>query len=248
MTGFELHGIDHLSASSLNTAAAQLPLWIMERLLKRSAPVGAAAHRGTAIEAGVQVGLLYPEHEVEKCQDVALLKYDSLTALSGDHRREQEREAVQPTVATALAELRQYGIPDEVQFRIEKPLGEGLPPLIGFIDFGWSRHGITLDLKTSLRLTSDISTAHGRQVAGYVYGTNRQGRVCYATPKKIGVYPLDRVEERFGELVNIAHRLDRFLSISKDPEELAALVIPDADSFYWSHPTALQHRREVYGY
>ena len=248
MTGFSDHGIDHLSASSLNTAAVQLPLWIMERLLKRPAPVGAAAHRGTAIEAGVSLGLLYPEHEVSKCQQLGMQRFDALTALSTDHRQDREREAIEPTVAVALAELRQYGIPDEVQFRVEKPLDEGLPPLIGFIDFGWSRHGITLDLKTSLRLTSDISTAHGRQVAAYVHGTNRQGRVAYATPKKVGVYPLDRAEERFAELVNIARRLDRFLSISKDPKELAALVIPDADSFYWSHPTALANRKEVYGF
>ena len=62
------------------------------------------------------------------------------------------------------------------------------------------------------------------------------------------MYPVDRAEERFAELVNIARRLDRFRSISKDPKELAALVIPDADSFYWSHPTALANRKEVYGF
>lgn len=245
--GYRLHGIDHLSASSLNSAATQLSLWTLERLLHRKVPVGAAAHRGTAVEAGVTVGLLYPDKPIPECQAIAVQKYDELTALSGDHRRQQEREAVEPTVETALVELRAYGIPDEVQARIERPLGEGLPPLVGYLDFGWSSVGITMDLKTSLRLASDISTAHGRQVAGYVHQTNRQGRVAYCTPKKIGVYALDRVEERFAEMVNIATRLDKFLAISKDPEELAGLLIPDADHFYWSHETATAARREVYG-
>ena len=99
-------------------------------------------------------------------------------------------------------------------------------------------------MKTQLRLSSDISTNHGRQVAGYVYQTNSQGRICYATPKKIGVYELDRVEERFGELVTIARRLERFLAVSADPLELAAMVMPDPDSFYWSHPIAAANRRE----
>ena len=51
MTGFDLHHIEHLSASSLNTAAAQLSVWVLERLLDKRAPVGAAAHRGSAIKA-----------------------------------------------------------------------------------------------------------------------------------------------------------------------------------------------------
>ena len=248
MSGFALHGIDHLSASSLNSAATQLPIWIMERLLNRKSPVGCAAHRGTAIEAGVQVGLLYPDKSIEDCQQIAIQRYDGLTAMSGDPRRQQERDAVSPTVEKSLAELRQYGIPDEVQHKIEKPLGDGLPHLIGFVDFGWTQHGITLDLKTSLRLTSQISTAHGRQVAGYIHQTNREGRVAYCTPKKVGVYPLDRPDERFDELRIIAQRLDRFLSISKDAAELAALVIPDADHFYYNEPTAAANRREVYGF
>ena len=144
MTGFELHRIDHLSASSLNTAAAQLGVWVLERLLDKRAPVGAAAHRGSAIEAGVVLGLLYPEKPAIECGEVALEKYESLVALSGDPNREKERDAVAPTVLTVLAELRQYGIPDQVQRRIEKPLADGLPPLLGFSDIEWTRHGLFL--------------------------------------------------------------------------------------------------------
>ena len=52
MNPFDRHGIDHLSVCQLNLWAAAPAIWVMERLLGRRAPVGAAAHRGTAVEAG----------------------------------------------------------------------------------------------------------------------------------------------------------------------------------------------------
>lgn len=245
--GLRKHRLDHLSATSLNAAATQLPIWIMEKLMGRKAPVGCAAHRGSAVESGITVGLFYPDKPIEECQVIAVQKFDLLSALSSDPRKDQERQAVSPTVAQALRELRRYGEPSETNVRIEKPLCEGLPPLIGYIDYGWSNHKITLDLKTTLRLKSDVSPDHGRQVAGYVMGTDRTGRICYATPSKVAVYEVDRVEERFSELVNIALRLDRFLAISSDPAELAALLIPDTSHFYYNEPQAAAARVEIYG-
>lgn len=248
MNAFERHNIRHLSASSLNTWAAQPALWVMERLLKKSAPVGSAAFRGTAIEAGVTAGLLDLEKPIEDCQAIALAEFSRLTALSGDPNREKEQAAIAPTVETALKELRLYGRPDECQVKIERTLPGVSVPLIGYLDFGYPNHGITIDLKTSLRLTSEISDAHARQVAGYVYGTNREARVAYATPKKIGVYRLENPAEHIEAVRQIACRLERFLAISADPAELAAILTPDYGSFYWNNATARANGREVYGF
>jgi hypothetical protein len=95
-------------------------------------------------------------------------------------------------------------------------------------------------------LASDISHGHARQVAAYVHETDQQGRVCYATPKRCGVYIVEDVPLRFAELVEIATRLGRFLSLSKDSEELAGLLVPDADHWMWSNPVAQAHRLETY--
>ena len=154
---FATHGIHHLSASSLNTYAAQPAAWAMSYLLKRRLPVGASAHRGTAIESGVSAGLFDPEKPVDDCVAIAVAEYDRLTALSGDPRREAQRKVVQDTVPVALAELRQYGRPTppeegQHQHRISKPLGEGLPDLVGYLDFYWQEHGLVLDLKTTERV------------------------------------------------------------------------------------------------
>ena len=53
MNPFAVHHIEHLSISQLNLWAAAPAVWVMERLLGRKTPVGAAAHRGTAVEAAL---------------------------------------------------------------------------------------------------------------------------------------------------------------------------------------------------
>ena len=150
-------------------------------------------------------------------------------------------------VSTALPELRGYGVPDEVQQRIDVTLPEVPVPFLGFADLGWSNYAITLDLKSTLRLPSSISTPHARQVALYLYGTNREGRIAYCTPSKIAVYRLEDAADHLAALVNIAKRLERFLAVSNDPQELAGIVVPDLDSFYWSDPVTRGFGREVYG-
>ena len=206
--GLVLHGITHLSASSLNAYVAQPAAWVMERLLNRRAPVGCAAHRGTASEAGIVMGLLDP--------------------------------------AAAIPELRQYGIP-QTQVRIDR-LIDGIPvPVIGFIDLHWPEHGLTLDIKTTFRVPSEITTSHARQVGIYVHGTNHQARVAYCSPKRIAVYQLTNPAQPVAEAVQIAQRMDRFLAISPDPLALASLLVPDTDHYFYANPIAAAHRREVYG-
>jgi len=249
---FATHGIGHLSASSLNTYAAQPAAWAMSYLLKRRLPVGASAHRGSAIEAGVSAGLFEPEKPVDDCVAVALAEYDRLTALSGDPRREAQRKVVQDTVPVALAELRQYGRPTppeegQHQHRISKPLGEGLPDLVGYLDFYWQEHGLVLDLKTTERVPGQISSAHARQGCGYIVNTNNICRFAYASPKKIAVYQLEGVQDHWTHMQAIAQRLKRFLALSEDKQELIGLLVPDADSFYWSDPAAEAARKEIYG-
>jgi hypothetical protein len=114
MNAFERHGIDHLSASHVNLFIAQPAMWAASYLMKRTG-VGPAAHRGSAIECGVEQGLFDPTMPIGACQDAALAKYHSLTRLSADPRIEKERECIAPSVEVALTELRQYGVPDQAE-------------------------------------------------------------------------------------------------------------------------------------
>jgi hypothetical protein len=253
MNGFALHGLDHLSATGLNLWASQPALWVVEKLLRRRASPGSAAHRGTAVEHGVSLGLFQPTRDVADCQVAALAEFDRLAALSADPNRARERGAIPGLVETALAELRQYGPPTpppegQRQHRVEVVLPDVPVPVIGYQDFVWDAHGIVLDLKTQLRLASDIGPAHARQGAVYVAGGNRQMRFCYATPKRVAVYALEDARAPLLTLRHIALRLERFLRLSRDPQELVALLCPDFESFWWSAPEARALGREIYGF
>lgn len=244
--GLALHGITHLSPSSINAYVAQPAAWVMERLLQRRAPVSSAAHRGTAAEAGIVMGLLDPAAAIPDCVAHALSTFDQLTALLADPSVAKERDGIPGMVTTAIPELRQYGVP-QTQLRIERQIA-GMPvPLVGYLDLHWPEHGLTLDIKTTHRIPGEISTGHARQVALYVHGTNHQARVAYCSPKRIAVYELTDTARPVAEAVAIAQRMDRFLAISPDPRALAALLVPDTDHYFYANPIAAAHRREVYG-
>jgi hypothetical protein len=244
--GLALHGVAHLSPSSINAYVAQPAAWVMERLLQRRAPVGVAAHRGTAAEAGIVIGLLDPSAPIADCVAHALTTFDQLTGLSADASVAKERDGIPGMVATAIPELRQYGVP-QTQLRVDRSI-DGMPvPILGYLDLHWPEHGLTLDIKTTHRIPGEISTNHARQVGLYVHGTNHQARVAYCSPKRITVYALTDTARPVTEAVAIAQRMDRFLAISPDPRVLAALLVPDADHYFYANPIAAAHRREVYG-
>lgn len=255
---FARHGIDHLSASSLNLWAAQPALWIMERLLGRRTPLGIPAARGKAVEHGVHVGLLDPSKTVEECAVEAEREFSRSTALAGDPRRDEERSKIAGYVRGALSELRQYGIPDAYQHRVEVNLDDVPVPIIGFIDWRFAQHGLIVDLKTSERFPSGISNGHGRQGAVYASAHGNFGmRFAYAKPapgkkdaQQVKVYEMsgDDVRHHLAALRVIALSLGRFLAVSNDARELAGLIVPDFDSFWWSDPSARAAGRDVFGF
>lgn len=252
-SSFERHGIDHLSASSINLFVAEPAMWAMQKLMGRKSGVGAAAHRGTSIEAGVELGLFEPDAPVEACQELALSRFNQLTVLSGDPNRDKEAAAIAPSVAIALKELRQYGVPSAAdgnrQHRIETRIDGVSVPFIGWLDFWFQDHAIIVDLKTQLRLSSKISEPHARQGAIYhaAHG-NAEIRFAYVTPQKIGVYRLDDPRTHLNAVAHIAQSIERFLGLSEDPEALTRSLSPNFDSFYWNDPTTRALGREVWGF
>src|SRR5690606_9568182 len=106
---------------------------------------------------------------VEDCVAEAEREFNRLTALAGDPRRDEERGKIAGYVRGAVVELRQYGPPDAdgYQARVEIRLDDVPVPVIGFIDWRFSNHGLIVDLKTTERFPSRIGVAHGRQGAIY---------------------------------------------------------------------------------
>jgi hypothetical protein len=240
---FAAHKINHLSASSLNLFAAAPAVWVLEKVLGKRSPVGAAAHRGTAVENGIVLGL--DGAPVEDCIAVALAKFDKLAALTGDTKKDKERAGIPDMVRRGLEALGSYGPPTSVQGKIEYHFDGLAVPMIGYYDFVWGNHGVIVDLKTSFRLPSQISTAHARQIALYqaALSDNYDARIAYVTDKKDAVYRLENPRAHLDAMRNIALTVQRFLALSPDPQVLAGLVVPDVDSYYLADPSA---RAEVF--
>lgn len=252
---FERHGIDHLSASHLNLFVAQPALWAASYLMKRKTLVGPAAHRGSAIESGVEAGLFDPSLPIKACQEIALSKYDSLTRgvlINTDPRVEKERDCIPGSVDVALAELRQYGIPEKPedgrQHKIEVML-DGVPiPFIGYLDFTYPQHGLLIDLKSTARIPSEMGDPHCRQGAIYEKAKgNHQVRFAYVSKTKISVYVLNDGARHIASVTRIAKAIENFLSLSDDGELLTKCFSPDLTSFYWGDQSARAIAQEIWG-
>ena len=258
MNGFARHGIDHLSASSLNLWAAEPAVWAMERLLGFRSPVSALMARGKAVEEGIHGGLIDPQRALDACVEAALAGFDREMALNPDDRRGGERAQIPGYVEHGLAELRQYGIPSGYQDRVEIRLDDVPVPIIGFIDWRFDQHGMVIDLKTSERLPAAIPLSHARQGAIYARAHGNYGmRFAYVKPvaakkdgRAVAVYELERTEidRQLIALREIALRLGRFLSLSADARELCGLIVPDYERFHWSNAVTRARGVEVFGF
>jgi hypothetical protein len=238
---------DHHSPSSCNLFAASSSMWVLEKVLGLKQPVGTPAHRGRAVEDGVALGLMNPDAPVEACVDVAYTKYDTLTAMSADARREKHRASIPEMVAQALAELRPYGIPSHTQSFVSwHPDGIKFP-IVGYSDFHWEQHNITTDLKTSDQMPSAVKIGHARQVSLYVSSNNADARVTYVTPKKCQTYSIENIDAHRDALYRIALKIETFLALSEDPKFFKSITVPDLESFYWSNPAARQLAFEQFG-
>ena len=247
MNPFEHYNIKHLSPSSCNLFIGSPAMYVLERVMGKKSKVGAAAHRGNAVEEGVVLGLMGAS-DAEAIK-TAKSTFGRLTAFSGDPRREKESNSIEDMVKQGLAELRPYGTPSSTQGKIEWQVEGLMVPLIGFYDIAWDDHGILLDIKTTHALPSQIKINHARQVALYTaaLGNNISPRLSYITTKKVATYTLENVEQHVHALERVALTIQKFLSISEDPNELASLVVPDIDSFYFSDPIVRQAAFEVWG-
>lgn len=234
------------SPSALNLFAASPAMFVLERVLGMKQPVGAPAHRGSAVEEGVTMGLLDLKASIPSCVNVALVKFDTISAFSPDPRKHIYRVTIPGMVKAALTELRKYGEPSATQgFVTWQPDGLRLP-IVGYFDYEWSQHGMLGDLKTTERMPSQIKTGHARQVALYSMSDNVDARLIYVTPKRLEVYGLENVSKHREALHRIALAVEKFLALSDDPEFFKTITVPDLDSFYWTNPQARQLAFEIW--
>lgn len=234
------------SPSSLGLFATSPAMFVVERVLGMRQPVGAPAHRGVAVEEGVTAGLLEPKTSVPSCINVSLTKYDTVTALSSDPRKEKYRDTIPGMVKTALEELRKYGTPTSTQGFVEWKPDDLKLPIVGYFDYEFAQHGMIVDLKTTEKMPSQIKVAHARQVAHYSMSDNVDARLCYVTPKRMEIYGLENVGKHREALRRIAKTVENFLALSDDPQYYVSITVPDLDHYMWANPQARQLAYQIW--
>lgn len=235
MTPFEIHGIDHLSQSSINLYLASPLLWCGRYLLGWKEPFGASAKRGNAAETGYDY--FVERGDLEKALATAHDHFDREMEGINDPKADYERGNIKPILAQIIEALKDSPKPIATQTRIEH-FFEGVEvPVIGFVDYEFEDHG--LDLKTTLRMPSSMKPDHARQVALYAECLSKPFDVLYVTPKKFERYPLGQNEAamHLRDLERGARAIRNLLSLSNDSEAIARCFAPDTSDWHWNETT-----------
>jgi hypothetical protein len=253
MNGFEKHGIEHLSASSINLWTNAPDVWVMSYLYGTRTPAGPAAWRGICAEDAV-VATLAGEAETAAI-DKALEKFDKRYMI-GDEFSMRERDRITPMVKIAVEELRQYGVPEfpeqlegesaQEKISITARGDDWQIPVIGYLDMVFPKHGLVVDLKTTGKIPTKMSLEHQLQRSIYAKakGGNMAVKFLYVSEKKCSMLEDGDPTEILARAKVQITRIEAFLR-RLDKEDAKAIVPVNAGSFYWNGNEAL--RKEFYG-
>lgn len=248
--GFERHGIDHLSASSINLWSNAPDVWVMQYLFGKRTAMGAAAWRGICTEDAVVETLMGGSEKDAIAK--ALTKFDSRFPI-GDEKTTKERAMIEPMVQVAIEELMEFGKPEfpEGESQQEKIsiIAKGNDweiPVIGYLDLVFPQHGLVIDLKTTSRIPSTMTAEHQLQRAIYqkAKGGNQSVKFLYVSPKKASMLEDGDVATTLAQAKVQISRMEAFLRLL-DRDQARAIVPLQPNSFYWSGAEDL--RKEFYG-
>lgn len=251
MNGFEKHGIDHLSASSINLWTNAPDVWVAAYLFKKRTPFGPAAYRGIVIEDAV-VDCLTGKKDADAAKVAAVERFNkqySIQALT-DEKIAKEADLIPPMVDLALENLAGYGKPEfpqggkQEKISITAKFDGWSIPIIGYLDLVFPDEGSVIDLKTTTRVPSKMSAEHQLQRAIYQRAkSNYTVQFLYVSGKKTNLLEDGDVDDVLLRAKVIISRMERFLTVCD--KETARQIVPLTNNFYWTGGEAL--RQELYG-
>jgi hypothetical protein len=230
MSTLEWHGIDHLSASSLNLWMANPREWAVRYLAKEPPEEpDPAMWRGTAVEAGLAT--LLRTGSIERARNAAADTFE----LNAVGELSDDVEAERRLIFVMLDRASIWTPPSELaasQVRIEHWLDGIQVPLIGFLDFAFSTD-IDVGLKTTRACPSRPRGNHVRQVALYRAARSRRGGLLYVTDKRVAYFEVhdEDAKAALDDLRAAALSLSQFLSKVRDADDALACLPYNPDDF-----------------
>ena len=242
---FADHGIDHLSASQINTFIANPCRWILWVSGYTDKAGNANMWRGTATDKAV-CAMLGDGLSKEDALELGIKSYaDELRwakkiSDSGIdlkiHQTNSER--LPKYINAALDFYSDKGSPVATQEKIEIQDESISVPIIGYIDLRYA--DAVRDIKTAARKPANdkLTEAVNRQMAVYWRATELVPVADYiiVTAKTVTTqtYPVLDIDVHWDMVIRAARAMQRVLSISVDIEEIASHYIPDFSDWTWS--------------
>lgn len=248
MNGFEKYSITHTSPSQINMWEECPAAWLAKYVYGENFSFGVAAQIGVLVEqvvANTITGKMSNEGALEQAKET-FRRNNALNTSEKDLKRIDDIELMSNL---AIEELKQYGDPDfpeSGQHKIELNCkGDGWDlPVIGYVDFVYPNHGLIVDLKTTLRMPSNMSDAHNRQAAIYKKASgNKAMKFLYVTPKKACWHELEDEKPWLSQIKTILNRQEKALRL--DADALKDVLPLNLGSFYWNGDESI--RKRIYG-
>lgn len=249
MSIYDIHNIHWFSPSAVNTYIQDPAKWILQISGFKSNIGIPAFWRGSAVDHALQCMFadnLTDDQCLNEAQDMFLQKHDE-SKHSGefidDKKAEDELDSVKRYLKPALAFYRQFPRPSEIQKKIKFDIDGIDAPMIGYLDLFYD--GVfpeVRDIKTVSRAVNNVPDSVKRQMAVYCKAVNAtDAYVDYIhankTNSKVTTHTVDVADLDYHWLVveKAVNQMVRLLSYSDDISEIAQLVMPNFDSWTWSH-------------
>lgn len=243
---FDVHGIEHLSPSSINTFLDDKAMWVMRYLFGYKNGGGPAMWRGSAIDGGIGAYFGFEDqlYSTTECIDLVKLYYATdkkrcradFPKQSIDEKKYiEEEDRLERYFKTAVNFYDDIGVPKDYQKRIELQLPDLPVPIIGYIDLMYEN--TIRDIKTTARTPSKVFEGHARQVSVYGKAENCVPILDYvvvtAKDEKVVSYTVEDVDRHIRTVEQVAYSIMQFLSYSNDKYELANGCYPNIDDWKW---------------
>jgi len=242
---FEIHEIDHLSPSSVNTFIDDTCLWIMRYLFGYRHGGSPAMWRGTVSDHGVgnlfglnDADKIYTKAEAIKEAEAEYIRLHNYCMreypdqIINKDKYTKEKRDLPKYLNAAFDFYLKLGKPSDYQKEVNLYVDDIPVPIQGYIDLQYE--DIIRDIKTAGRMPNKVSDAHARQVSVYAKAEDCMPMLDYISPTgEVKTLPVMDVDGRIEEVRKIALAIMNLLSISNDKNEIANMFYPNFDDWKW---------------
>ena len=244
-----------LSFSHLTEFAYNRERWAMRRIFGYEFPTSAAAERGSAVEAGLN--MLINGLDESKALKGMLSQFDANVSKIDDPKIPDERDLLYPLMKLGYQEFQKYAFQWDLigyQKKIETYI-KGIP-LIGYTDFHFedkkTKEDFFIDLKTTRKAVNNVSMGHQMQQSIYHRATNSRQLLWYLVGRKKDCEFMSRTVEDLDTPMKICEHailnMGAYLGTVNNNDDIKQSIIPNIDDYRNKDIRIVQARKEIWGF